>query len=127
MKTFWIGLVVGVVLVLVLQLTFPRAFDVASLCGIPDKGGELHREKKQKQEKYQKPGKLIPNPGLPQWKLYDVPTDHWAYDEIKLIYSYGITVGCSYDPPLYCPDRPMTRAEAAVFAARLIELMGGEK
>jgi len=57
----------------------------------------------------------------------DVPADHWAYEEIELIRSYGITVGCSYDPPLYCPDRPMTRAEAAVFAARLVELMGGEK
>ena len=53
----------------------------------------------------------------------DVPPDHWAYEEIELIYSYGITVGCSYDPPLYCPDRPPTRAEMAVFAARLLEII----
>ena len=53
----------------------------------------------------------------------DVLPDHWAYEEIELIHSYGITVGCSYDPPLYCPDRPMTRAEAAVFAARILEMI----
>ena len=57
----------------------------------------------------------------------DVPSDYWAYEEIELIYSYGITVGCSYDPPLYCPDRPATRAEMAVFAARLLELMEDKK
>ena len=53
----------------------------------------------------------------------DVPDDHWAYEEIELIKSYGVTVGCSYDPPLYCPERPMTRAEAAVFAARILEII----
>lgn len=53
----------------------------------------------------------------------DVPPNYWAYDEIELIYSYGITVGCSYDPPLYCPDRSPTRAEMAVFGARIIELI----
>ena len=58
----------------------------------------------------------------------DVPRSHWAYEEIELIYSYGVTVGCSYDPPLYCPDRPATRGEMAVFAARLLEIieLGGE-
>lgn len=58
-----------------------------------------------------------------QQSFDDVPPDHWAYEEIELICSYGVTVGCSYDPPLYCPDRPATRAEMAVFAARLLELM----
>lgn len=57
----------------------------------------------------------------------DVRPDYWAFDEIELIYSYGITVGCSYDPPLYCPDRSPTRAEMAVFAARLLELMESGK
>ena len=27
----------------------------------------------------------------------------------------GITVGCSQSPPLFCPDRPLTRKEMAVF------------
>jgi len=62
-----------------------------------------------------------------QQSFEDVPPDYWAFDEIELIHSYGVTVGCSYDPPLYCPDRPMTRAEAAVFAARILELMGSGK
>ena len=57
----------------------------------------------------------------------DVPLDHWAYEEIELIFSHGITVGCSYDPPLYCPERPMTRAEAAVFAARILEIIEQNK
>lgn len=58
----------------------------------------------------------------------DVPRSHWAYEEIELIFSHGVTVGCSYDPPLYCPDRPATRAEMAVMLSRILEIieLGGE-
>ena len=46
---------------------------------------------------------------------------HWAENYIEQIRLAGLTAGCSVDPSMYCPDRPLTRAEAAVFMARLLE------
>ena len=48
----------------------------------------------------------------------DVPTEHWAYVYIEALYQAGYIAGCSADPPLYCPDAVMTRAESAVFIER---------
>lgn len=48
----------------------------------------------------------------------DVPLDHWAFEYIEALYSSGLTVGCSLDPLLYCPDQSLTRAEGAVFFER---------
>jgi len=42
----------------------------------------------------------------------------WAIEAIRLA---GLTAGCSTDPSMYCPDRPLTRGEAAVFLARMLE------
>ena len=41
---------------------------------------------------------------------------------IEQIRLAGLTAGCSTDPAMFCPDRPLTRGEAAVFMARLLEL-----
>ena len=41
-------------------------------------------------------------------------------DDIERIARLGITVGCSVDPPLYCPDDPVTRAEMAAFLLRAV-------
>lgn len=62
---------VGIIIVLLLLQLFVLIdikMELHSDCTeeIPDKGGVFHEEK---QEKYQKPGKLIPNPRLPQWGL----------------------------------------------------------
>ena len=46
---------------------------------------------------------------------------HWAEGYIEQIRLAGLTAGCSADPSMFCPDRPLTRAEAAVFMARLLE------
>jgi hypothetical protein len=46
---------------------------------------------------------------------------HWAEGFIEEIRLAGLTAGCSADPSMFCPDRPLTRAEAAVFMARLLE------
>jgi hypothetical protein len=46
---------------------------------------------------------------------------HWAEGFIEQIRLAGLTAGCSADPSMFCPDRPLTRAEAAVFMARLLE------
>ena len=48
----------------------------------------------------------------------DVPVDHWAHDEIELLYQQGYIAGCSSNPLLYCPEANMTRAESAVFVER---------
>jgi len=63
----------------------------------------------------------------PEQSFDDVPPDYWAYEEIELIYSYGITVGCCYDPPLYCPERALTRAEVAVMLARVLAIIESER
>jgi hypothetical protein len=52
----------------------------------------------------------------------DVPVTHWASDWIEQLYDEGITGGCSTDPPLYCPDDTVNRAQMAVFIVRAIDL-----
>jgi hypothetical protein len=37
---------------------------------------------------------------------------------IDALFASGITGGCNTDPPLYCPDSPVTRGEMAVFLLR---------
>ncbi len=45
----------------------------------------------------------------------DVPTDHPFFQLIEAFRAAGITSGCNADPPLYCPDAPVTRGQVAVF------------
>ena len=40
------------------------------------------------------------------------------YQYIQALYDGGYTAGCSSNPPQYCPDRAMSRAESAVFILR---------
>jgi hypothetical protein len=57
----------------------------------------------------------------------DVPNDYSVtlggvsyplHDYIQALYDGGYTAGCSTNPPKYCPDQIMTRAESAVFILR---------
>jgi len=48
----------------------------------------------------------------------DVNQKHWAVDWIHQLYDAGITNGCSANPPLYCPEQDVSRAEMAVFLER---------
>ena len=50
----------------------------------------------------------------------DVPVSHWANRWINLLYSDGITGGCSTDPLLFCPETTVTRAQMAVFLLRAV-------
>ena len=52
----------------------------------------------------------------------DVPVTHWAADWIEKFYDEGITGGCSTNPPLYCPDEIVNRAQMAVFIVRAFDL-----
>jgi len=45
----------------------------------------------------------------------DVPTNDPFFQYVEALKASGITVGCSQSPPLFCPDRPLTRKEMAVF------------
>ena len=50
----------------------------------------------------------------------DVPTTYWASSWIHQLYADGITRGCSSEPLRYCPEQNISRAEMAVFLARIL-------
>jgi hypothetical protein len=54
----------------------------------------------------------------PTHTFLDVPRNHWAFSYIEALHQAGYVAGCSLDPPLYCPEDTMTRAESAVFIER---------
>ncbi len=50
----------------------------------------------------------------------DVPTSHPFYREIEAIFQAGITSGCGGGN--FCPNNPLTRAQAAAFLAKALGL-----
>ena len=44
----------------------------------------------------------------------DVPVTYWAYDFVMALYNAGITGDCLVNPPLFCPEVPITRGQMAV-------------
>jgi large repetitive protein len=48
----------------------------------------------------------------------DVGTQYWAWSFIERLYAAGITGGCGVNPPQYCPEGTVTRAQMAVFLER---------
>lgn len=52
----------------------------------------------------------------------DVPSNHPYFQFIEALGDSGITAGCQASPPLYCPDRPITRGEMAVYLAKALGL-----
>ena len=52
----------------------------------------------------------------------DIPTDHTFRNAIAAIASAGITLGCDKARRLYCPDKPVTRAQMAAFLTRALEI-----
>jgi len=48
----------------------------------------------------------------------DVPYSYWAWEWIETLYRNGVTNGCSTNPPMYCPEDAVTRAQMAVFLER---------
>ena len=62
------------------------------------------------------PAPTQPVAGGRDWFADDDGNTH--EDAINRIAETGITVGCSTDPPYYCPDRHVTRAEMAAFLLR---------
>jgi hypothetical protein len=52
----------------------------------------------------------------------DVPTSHPYFRHIEALFDSGITSGCQMAPPMYCPERAITRGEMAVFLAKALGL-----
>ncbi|MBI5296272.1 MAG: S-layer homology domain-containing protein [Chloroflexi bacterium] len=48
-------------------------------------------------------------------RFVDVPTEHWAWAYIESLYNAGVTGGCYAEPPYFCPNNNVTRAQMAVF------------
>ena len=46
-------------------------------------------------------------------------------DAIRALAEAGITAGCAVNPPRYCPDEPVTRAQMASFLQRAFVSFGG--
>ena len=57
-------------------------------------------------------------PPIAEGLFSDMEGFTWAVDWIEALYQEGITSGCSLEPLRYCPEKPITRAELAVFLAR---------
>ncbi|MEZ0343288.1 MAG: S-layer homology domain-containing protein, partial [Caldimicrobium sp.] len=45
----------------------------------------------------------------------DVSPNHQLFKYIQRLKELGITKGCNSEGTLFCPDKPVTRAEMAVF------------
>jgi hypothetical protein len=58
------------------------------------------------------------DPREPPLAFGDVPVEYWAWDFVERLYKAGITGGCGTNPPRYCPDTTVTRAQMAVFLER---------
>ncbi|HEY4229436.1 MAG TPA: S-layer homology domain-containing protein [Thermoanaerobaculia bacterium] len=64
--------------------------------------------------------RLQVSPAPPTADFGDVPTDHPYFQFIEALSGSGITAGCGNGD--YCPDRPITRGEMAVFLAKALGL-----
>ena len=51
----------------------------------------------------------------------DVPADSEFAGAVEGILAAGVTTGCSADPLLYCPDKPVRRDQMASFLARALK------
>ena len=52
----------------------------------------------------------------------DVPTSDFGFQFVEAFNAAGITVGCNVSPPMFCPDRNVTRREMAIFFAKALGL-----
>jgi photosystem II stability/assembly factor-like uncharacterized protein len=63
------------------------------------------------------------NPSTPAVQRFnDVPPSNPFYNFIDFVASLGITIGCSSDPPLYCPSQPVSREQMAAFIMRALHV-----
>jgi hypothetical protein len=53
----------------------------------------------------------------------DVPSNAFYHGQVDFLVDNGITSGCQVAPPLYCPERAVTRGEMAVFLDRTADVV----
>ena len=61
------------------------------------------------------------SPAPPTATFGDVPAGSLYFQFVEALAAAGVTAGCDAVPN-YCPDRPITRAEMAVFLAKALGL-----
>ena len=61
------------------------------------------------------------SPGLAT-RFWDVREDHWYMPTIERLAELGVTAGCSVDPPRFCPNDSITRAQMATMLVRAFAL-----
>ena len=52
----------------------------------------------------------------------DIPPGQWWIRHVEQLADRQITLGCATNPPRYCPDQPVTRAQMATFLVRAFQL-----
>ena len=63
------------------------------------------------------------DPGRPDRSRFaDVRAGQWWAGHVERLASLRVTLGCSVDPLMYCPDDPVTRGQMASFLVRAFEL-----
>ena len=61
-------------------------------------------------------------PTAPATQIFgDLPLDSWATPWATALYNDGYTGGCGDNPLVFCPWRPLSRAEAAVFFVKMLK------
>ena len=89
------------------------------------------------------PGLFCPGDPIPRWltavwlvrtvdgqdpepistsRFADVDAGQWWAAHVERLAELGITLGCGAEPAQYCPDDPVTRAQAASFLERAFGL-----
>ena len=56
-------------------------------------------------------------------RFVDVDPELWWAAHVERLAELGITVGCSMDPPRYCPEAKVTLRQAATFLTRALSLL----
>ena len=61
----------------------------------------------------------------PAQRFEDVPADQWWAPYTDRLAELEVTIGCATQPPRYCPDQEVTRAQMATFLTRAFDLEPG--
>lgn len=69
-------------------------------------------------------GLAVPGAVMASDRHQDMPDDQPYHDDAARMADAGITVGCSADPPRYCPGEPLTRGQMAAFLNRGLSRTG---
>ena len=89
------------------------------------------------------PGRFCPRDGMKRWtmavwlvrvlddsdpgpittsRFEDVDPDQWWAPYVERLAEHGVTMGCSREPALFCPDQTVPREQMATFLVRAFEL-----